>query len=122
MIKETKIGGSFTLGSAGIHQIPLEDATCPPKYLRFTVTGRVGINETTPTFSYGATDGTKSFCKSSLGLNSSTKPINHYVLSGGVPTIALSASIVSMTVDSGYGFTLDVSTPNTARQVTVEYE
>lgn len=117
-----RIGGTFTLGSTGIHEIPLTDATQAPVYLRFTVSGRVGITETNPSFSYGATDGTKSFTKSALGLNSSNKPINHYVLSSGVPTLALSASLVSMTVTSGFGFTLDVSTSNSGRQVTVEYE
>lgn len=118
----TKIGGTFTLGSTGIHQIPLAGATEAPTYLRFIVSGRFGQTESSPSFSYGATDGTKSYTKSALGLNSSSRPINHYVMSNGVPTLALSASLVSMTVDNGFGFTLNVTTANSARQVTVEYE
>lgn len=117
-----KIGGTFTLGSTGLQEIPLEGATQPPTYLRFTVSGRVGINESNPSFSCGASDGIKSFSKSALGLNTTSRPIHHYVLSNGVPTLALSASLVSMTVNNGFGFTLNVHTSNSGRQVTVEYE
>lgn len=118
----TKIGGTFTLGSTGTQEVPLPDATAPPTYLRFIVSGRVGVNETNPSFSYGATDGKKSYAKSAVGQNSSTRPINHYALVSGTPTLVLSASLVSMSVSSGFGFTLNVHTANSARQVTVEYE
>lgn len=118
----TRIGGSFTLGATGIQEIPIASATQPPTYLRFTVGGRVGIPETSASFSYGAADGVKQFTRSAVGMNSTTRCINHYMVINGIPTLVLSATLVSMTVSNGFGYTLDVHTSNSGRQVTVEYE
>lgn len=121
--------GSFSNGATG--NVPVGGCTSLPTYLRFTVCGRSGTNETVTMYSSGFTDGNlnKAFSiyQDSTGSRSryfNDRCVSHLNRVTGTITEIINASWVSFDNNGGgdFGFTLNFTAANSNYPIIFEWQ